>query len=402
MSSNSNTEREGGASASLGLAQAQVPRLAPGGYAAWRPVMENVLMRAGIVARDYKVENKDWAALVEAVDRWAIEDESASIAHALGRTSTSASSSSSSTKSSTAGPSAAEKESRRGAVEVVVRTKKAYGLLFTALTEDLRRLAAHVSQGDAYGLWSWLEKRFQNTEQDNIGDLWDQFTGMSQESEETFDEFKARVDQVYGLLAHAKDKPSAGLYAHRVLWKLSHRYSVAVLALKASGKLKDADKIDWDEIAAFINNHERSELRLNGDDADGTIMAIAKRRGNLANMECYNCGHKGHMARDCKKPHRAHAEEASSSSGSGDDSDNEREDKRGSRHVSWKKGVKEARQDKKARKAERVMSAIMKKEGLDPKDDFWYVEPLREYRRVNLDSKMTAPRGERQGRASRA
>ena len=56
-----NAEREGGAGASLGLAHAQVPRLVPGGYAAWRPVMEVhasarrsasifVLMNAGFVA----------------------------------------------------------------------------------------------------------------------------------------------------------------------------------------------------------------------------------------------------------------------------------------------------------------------------------------------------------------
>ena len=94
-----NAEREGGAGASLGLAHAQVPRLVPGGYAAWRPVMENVLMRAGVAPRDYKEENADWAALVAAVDRWTTADEEASIAYALGRASASS--------SSTAGPTVA-------------------------------------------------------------------------------------------------------------------------------------------------------------------------------------------------------------------------------------------------------------------------------------------------------
>jgi hypothetical protein len=282
-----NAEREGGAGASLGLVQAQVPRLVPSGYAAWRPVMENVLMRAGVAPRDYKEQNADWAALVAAVDRWTTADEEASIAYALGRVSVSS--------SSTAGPTAAEKEARRGAAEAVARARRAYALLYQALSDELRRLVANVALGDAYGLWSWLEKRFQSTEQDNVGDLWDAFTQLSQESDESFDQYKARVDHVYGLLAHAKDKPSAGLYAHRLLWKLSVRYNPAVLALKASGKLKEAEKINWDEIVAFVNNHERSEQRLNGDDTmDGHAMATVtmrsgQRGGAAETRDCFNC-----------------------------------------------------------------------------------------------------------------
>lgn len=299
-----NAEREGGAGASLGLVQAQVPRLVPSGYAAWRPVMENVLMRAGVAPRDYKEQNADWAALVAAVDRWTTADEEASIAYALGRVSVSS--------SSTAGPTAAEKEARRGAAEAVARARRAYALLYQALSDELRRLVANVALGDAYGLWSWLEKRFQSTEQDNVGDLWDAFTQLSQESDESFDQYKARVDHVYGLLAHAKDKPSAGLYAHRLLWKLSVRYNPAVLALKASGKLKEAEKINWDEIVAFVNNHERSEQRLNGDDTmDGhAIMATVtmrsgQRGGAAETRNCFNCGKTGHLARNCKEGHRA-------------------------------------------------------------------------------------------------
>ena len=226
-----NAEREGGAGASLGLVHAQVPRLVPGGYAAWRPVMENVLMRAGVAPRDYKEENADWAALVAAVDCWTTADEEASIAYALGRASASS--------SSTAGPTAAEKEARRGATEAVARAKRAYALLYQALSDELRRLVANVAQGDAFGLWSWLEKRFQSTEQDNVGDLWDAFTQLSQESDESFDQYKARVDHVFGLLAHAKDKPSAGLYAHRCNPKQLDSMNIH-RTLKALGHKRDS------------------------------------------------------------------------------------------------------------------------------------------------------------------
>lgn len=336
MSSNGEAiDRGGMGSAASGVPQT-VPRLVlgVGAYGAWRPVMENTLLRAGVTTRDYREENPDWAALAAAVDQWARAEEEASIAYALGRV---AAVSSSSTSSAGTGPSAAEKEARRGAIEAVARTRRAYTLLYQALSDELRRLSASVPQGDAYGLWSWLEKRFQSTEQDSIGDLWDEFTQMSQGDDESFDAYKARVDRVYGLLTHAKDKPSPGLYAHRLLWKLSPRYNAAVLALKASGKLKVAAAIDWEEIVAFVNNHERSEQRLAGEHtgADGGAMIAAAMRssrggdGTLASVICYNCGGKGHIARHCKKPRRrtpaqrrddagAHEEDDSHHSGNDD------------------------------------------------------------------------------------
>lgn len=326
MSLNSNAERVVGASGSRGLSH-EVPKLTAGagGYARWRPLMENVLLRSGVATRDYAVLNPDWVALVSAVDRWAIDGEAVSIAHALAGAGI-ASSSSAKKSASVSGPDVAEKEARRGAVDAVGRTRLAYGLLHHALPDDLRRLVAHITQGDAWSLWSWLEKRFQSTEQDNIGDLWDQFTALKMEDggdhtalgagastgtgtteygsgmAESFDQYKARVDHVYGLLAHAKDKPSAGQYAHRLLWKLAPRFNAAVLAMKMSGLLKDADKIDWSEVVVLMNNHERAEFKLSADQEHDAVMAVRAPPGWMAKIECFNCGKFGHMSRNCQKP----------------------------------------------------------------------------------------------------
>ena len=139
MSLNSGTTISG-----AGLA---LPLLVASRYAEWRPRMETTLMRAGIAVRDYKVENPDWAARGGRRDVGAADEDA--IAYALGRKSASA---------GTAGPSPSEKEARRAATEAVARGKRTYTMLYQTLPDELRLLVAHVPQGNAFGLWSWLEK----------------------------------------------------------------------------------------------------------------------------------------------------------------------------------------------------------------------------------------------------
>ena len=56
-----------------------VPQLSADRYARWRPHVENVLMRSGMDARDYKNEDPNWCALCETAHHWAITVESGSI-----------------------------------------------------------------------------------------------------------------------------------------------------------------------------------------------------------------------------------------------------------------------------------------------------------------------------------
>ena len=86
--------------------------------------------------------------------------------------------------------------------------------------QDTRLLVADVPQGYAHGIWSFLEKKFRNTEQDSVLALWERFTTLRQESDESFDVYKARVDSLRDLLSHAKEKITPSLYAATLVWKL--------------------------------------------------------------------------------------------------------------------------------------------------------------------------------------
>ena len=125
-----------------------------------------------------------WRQIVAAVD----EDEGERTADAIalllgGKQQQSASSPPIKKEALTAEQIAAKKE----VSELIARSRKAYGFLFTALPADLRQLIADVPQGYAFGVWDFLEKKFRSTEQDTVMSLWERYVSLRQDREETFD-----------------------------------------------------------------------------------------------------------------------------------------------------------------------------------------------------------------------
>src|SRR6185312_14744597 len=210
------------------------------------------------------------------------------------------------------------------------RVRRACAIRYAALPDDVRLLVKSLAAEYAFALWEFLEKKYQNTEEDNVNTLFGMWTALSQDENEGFDTDKARVDEVRSLLEHAKEKPSDRMYSFTLLGKLRPRFKQAVLALKASGKLSNAAAIDWSYVVQFMNTHEREESRVNGADAEsgGAGQALQLRapptpryqpgfqpasgsrdksprkskKEFMKNKECYNCHKFGHFARDCREP----------------------------------------------------------------------------------------------------
>jgi hypothetical protein len=288
--------------------------------------MRTFLMRQGVKESDYAVEIAQWAALVQRVEDGECADDRDAIAIVLGvapekvaSPSTVANSSGVKTesggKSSHAEPTVAA--SKRVA-ELIGRSRKAFGYLYAALPVELCQLVADVPQGYAFGIWSFLEKRYRNTEQDSVAALWASFTPLAQETDEDFITYKARVDSVVELLTHAKQLVPPGLYASIVTLKLQPRYTQVVLALQTAGKLTDSETIDWRAVTEAIGQFERKQNEL-GEGTSASAMVARGARGfqqpqrwqSAANqsstvsqddVKCYNCHQHGHYASSCPKP----------------------------------------------------------------------------------------------------
>lgn len=323
------------------------PRLQSGGYyAAWRPQMDVALQRTGAEGVHRKeLAEPEWRNVCALTDDWAAQE----LADAIELVTLAAGASLKSAVKVTD----ATKAARRTISAMVERSNKVYGIIYAALPDELRAQVAHLAQGWAYGLWHWLETKFQSTEEDSVGELLGEWTTLRQGDEESFDAYRARVNKIRDLLKNAKEEPSARMYAYMLLDRLQVRYTQAVLALKASGQLKDAATISWDSVSAFINSHERSEQRLvQQDGISGHEMAMAasgrngyRNRGTgrtggfqghsgsdgnaygakvgfendggsngqvhgqeqrngprtLADVQCFYCKLFGHLQRDCRK-----------------------------------------------------------------------------------------------------
>jgi hypothetical protein len=332
----------GASGAGVGAA-AQAPKLRSGAhYAQWVGPMQVFLERFGANGVHVRpLTPKQWKEFQDSVKLWSEEafDEAAALLFS------SASSSSSRAPvvkqdmdaAVASGPSAeALQKARKVVTQRVENSIRVYGVIYATLPEELRpQVETAVQSGFAYGLWKWLEEKFQSTEQDSVADLLMQWITLGQNEEESFDAYRARVDKLNTLLTIAKEKPSARMYSLMMTEKLQPKYKAAVLALKAGGKLKDAEKIDWESVVALINAHEREEFRQGGEStayanaARGFAPNGAKQnnpwnskhtmqqsggereRRPLSSVQCFGCQQYGHYKKEC--PNRRRNDGANSS-----------------------------------------------------------------------------------------
>jgi len=328
MSLNAHSEDKG-AAGNGGGAVLLAPKLRNAAhYPAWRRDMEVWLERHqanGVHSR--AINPTDWKHWEDLVSQWANEElMEAMAAFSVSGMAVAAASSNTTTTTLSAtvsgvAPDSTQAKQRKVLTTMVQNSHRVYGVLFSALPEDLRNQAESVPRGCAYGLWHWLEQKYQSTEQDNVAALLEQWISLRQEEDESYDAYRARVNTLYALLEAAKEKPSPAMRSLMLCDRLTARYKPVVLALKASGALKDPSVVQWDDIAVQINRHEREELRSGVEGvaavARGAWAQMAQTRTKAEPEEreerrerppatektvCYRCNKTGHYTSECTKP----------------------------------------------------------------------------------------------------
>jgi len=340
----------------------KVPLLRAGGYAVWKPKMDRFLNNhTGGVHKKARTE-ASWLLISSQVDTWSEESLEAGLAAAGIMTSAApvkieaqAASSSSdplalaaATADAAGSASVLSAEAKAGRVQAttyVERSIKAHNYLMNALDADVSLLVAHLADGWAYGLWMWLERKYQSTEPDNIAALLRRWVTLAQKEDESFDQYRARVNDVHTLLKIAKQEQTPDMYCLFLLDNLQPRYAGVVLALKNGFLLRDKANINWEEVTTMINAHERNDRQFVevaasgakamaarvavGNDATGSHVAAAafqprgrspvpdrrkedssrddrdhgsgSRPRSLQEVQCFNCEKFGHISRNCRQ-----------------------------------------------------------------------------------------------------
>ena len=281
------------------------------GYAAWKPNMNVYLLRNGAEGIHTKVMTADrWSSMNTQAESWATDELDAAMT-LLSTSIGSSSSSSTTTANESTKVSETVKAARKVVTQTVERSRKVYGIIYASLPVELRAQVAHIEQGFAHGLWVWLETKFQSTEEDHASDLLESWSTLHQDVGESFDAYRARVNELRALLIAADEPPSARMYTQTLTGRLLPIYKQAVLALKVGNKFKDTKTIDWNEVTALINAHER-------DTDDGCLLLLIRPVGALAtalrcqvqqpqttSTKCHECGQPGHKAYKCPSNPRA-------------------------------------------------------------------------------------------------
>ena len=214
--------------------------------------MEVYLQRQGAEKIHIRVMDPNVCLSTQAaVEQW--KDEKLADAMATLHGTSSSSSSSSSTSIIPANSGKVPEEKQKLISKQVDRSTRVYGIIFAALPEELRQQAESIPSGFAYGLWHWLETKYQSTEQDSAAALLVEWTVTRQEEGESFDSYKARVDKLHTLMAAAQEPMSKRMYSLALLDRLQPQYKQAVLALKVSGALKNPAAVVWEDVVTLIN-----------------------------------------------------------------------------------------------------------------------------------------------------
>ena len=188
MSSNAHGEDKG-VDGNSGAGTAHAPKLRNGAsYALWKSAMDIHLERSGAEGVHTRIMDANkWKTLQAKVKAWK-ENKLTALMDKLMGDPVAASASSSSTKSSadsstpTASASAAASDAdKKDMTEMISISTRVYGIIYSALPEELRKQAESIPRGFAYGLWVWLENKFQSTEQDSAAALLSDWIALRQD-----------------------------------------------------------------------------------------------------------------------------------------------------------------------------------------------------------------------------
>lgn len=191
-------------------------------------------------------------------------------------------------------------------LELIRKTKRAYGILLLGLGPEQLRLVQQVMVGDANGIWKILLDNYERKSMATKVQLYEMLFNIKMIESESINLYIARLTEMDVKLKQQQENLSESVLLYVLLKGLTSNYTTVVQLLKMQENLVFKDVVE-----KLRNEEERQKVSSKGNSSSirskesgsgsGVIVEASNVKTGAASLKyrCYTCGQRGHIKYDC-------------------------------------------------------------------------------------------------------
>jgi hypothetical protein len=197
-------------------------------------------------------------------------------------------------------------------MELLEKSKRAYGSILLALLPEQLRLCQHVTLGDAHGLWTVLLNTYERKSLSTKVQLFERLFSLVLGRTESIALYVARLTDIERKLKEQDENISQSILLFVLLRGVSHSYATLVTLLKMKEVLtfneavealkNEEERMGLGGVGKRVGNSSGSTVDIVVEDHVAAYVDRGRTNKNMSSgMKCFNCGLSGHIRFNCPR-----------------------------------------------------------------------------------------------------